>query len=261
MSSDVMARAGLVKTRIQQGALLVVGLVLAAVMIGLGLWQMQVFENQGQSGAVARMEQPPVPLTDVARAGQQITDGYGRTVEFTGTYVPAEQLLIPVDGKPGTFRVLTPLKTDDGTLVPVVRGESAGTTPPAPPAGEVAQRGVLLASDKQVSRPLPSGQIGSVYLPVLVQRWLDPMIAGYVTLPADQAAAQGLQPATPHLPSGRGSVQNFGYALQWWVFAACALGFAIYLATYIGRAADRRRLAELGLITHDEIGPDPDRMS
>lgn len=251
----------MVRTRIQQAALLLVGLVLAGVMIGLGLWQMQVFQDQGQHGAVARINEPAVPLASVAQAGQQITDGYGRTVAFTGTYVPEEQLLIPVDGRPGTFRVLTPLRTADGTLVPVIRGESTGTTPPPAPTGAVDQRGVLLASDAQATGSAPDGQIGSVYLPVLVQRWPDPMIAGYVTLPDDLATGQGLQPATPNLPSGRGSVQNFGYALQWWVFAACALGFAIYLAGHLGRAADRRRLADLGLITQDEIGPDPDRMS
>lgn len=256
-----MASTRLVRTRIQQLALVVVGLVLAGVMIGLGLWQMQVFQNQGQSGAVARMDEPAVPLASVATAGQQISEGYGRTVEFAGTYVPAEELLVPVDGQPGTFRVLTPLKTADGTLVPVIRGETTGTTPPAAPTGTVDQRGVLLASDKEGTGSWPTGQIGSVYLPVLVQRWQDPMIAGYVTLPADLSAAQGLAASTPALPSGRGSVQNFGYALQWWVFAACALGFAIYLAGYIGRAADRRRLADLGLIAQDEIGPDPDRMS
>ncbi|WOP19588.1 SURF1 family protein [Raineyella sp. LH-20] len=251
----------MVKTRIQQVALVLVGLVLAGVMIGLGLWQMQVFQSQGQSGAVARMNEPAVPLTSVATAGQQITDGYGRTVSFSGTYVPQEQLLVPVDGEPGTFRVLTPLRTADGTLVPVVRGVSVGTTPPPAPLGTVEQHGVLLSSDTQPEGPVPAGQIGSVYLPVLVQRWTDPMIAGYVTLPGDLATAQGLSPAVPALPSGRGSVQNFGYALQWWVFAACALGFAIYLAGHIGRASDRRRLADLGLITQDEIGPDPDRMS
>lgn len=251
----------MIRTRVQQLLLVIMGTALAVVMVVLGLWQMHVFENQGQSGAVARMNEPAVPLASVASPGAEITDGYGRTVAFEGTYLPQEQLLIPVAEEPGTYRVLTPLKTADGTLVPVVRGETSDPQPPAPPAGSLAQSGVLLASDGSVDANLPEGQIGSVYLPVLVQRWHDPMIAGYVTLPQEQAAAQGLQPATPHLPSGRGSAQNFGYALQWWVFAAAALGFSIYLAGYIGRAADRRRLAELGLITQDEIGPDPDRMS
>ncbi|SDB97685.1 Cytochrome oxidase assembly protein ShyY1 [Raineyella antarctica] len=251
----------MIRTRVQQLLLVIIGTTLAGIMIMLGLWQMQVFENQGQDSAIARMNEPAVPLSSVASPGAEITDGYGRTVTFEGTYQPQEQLLIPVAQEPGTYRVLTPLKTADGALIPVVRGETTGTQPPAPPAGSLTQSGVLLASDGSVDANLPDGQIGSVYLPVLVQRWQDPMIAGYVTLPQQQATAQGLQPATPHLPSGRGSGQNFGYALQWWVFAAAALGFSIYLAGHIGRAADRRRLAELGLITQDEIGPDPDRMS
>lgn len=252
----------MIRLRLQQSALVLLGLALAAVMVLLGLWQMQVFEDQGQEGAIARMNEPAVPLDSVALAGSEITEGYGRTVTFTGTYVPEEQLLIPVEGDPGNYRVLTPARTPDGTLVPVIRGEvTSSTDVPAPPTGPVAQQGVLLASDLPVEGELPEGQIGSVYLPVLVQQWEDPMIAGYVTLPAAIASAQGLAPATPELPTGRGDGQNFGYALQWWVFAAAALGFSIYLATYIGRAAERRRLAELGLITQDEIGPDPDRMS
>ena len=251
----------MIKIRLQQFTLVLLGTAVAGVMIMLGLWQMQVFEDQGQDGAIARMNQPAVPLDSVASAGTQITDGYGRTVTFEGSYVAEQQLLVPVSSAPGTFRVLTPALTADGTLVPVIRGETTSTTAPTPPAGSVPQHGVLLASDASVDADLPPGQIGSVNLPVLVQRWEDPMIAGYVTLPADLAAAQGLQPATPQLPSGRGSGQNFGYALQWWVFAASAAGFSIYLAGHIGRAAERRRLADLGLITQDEIGPDPHRMS
>lgn len=247
--------------RLQQLGLVLLGSVLAGVMIMLGLWQMQVFEDQGQEGAIARMNEPAVPLQSVASAGSEITDGYGRMVTFEADYVAEDQLLVPVEDRPGTYRVLTPALTADGTLVPVVRGETGGTTPPAPPEGDVAQRGVLLASELRVEGDLPEGQIGSVYLSQLVQTWEEPMIAGYVTLPAELATAQGLQPATPALPSGRGSGQNFGYALQWWVFAAAAFGFSTYLAGHIGRAAERRRLADLGLITEDEIGPDPHRMS
>ena len=251
----------MIKLRLQQLALVALGTVVAAVMIMLGLWQMQVFEDQGQEGAIARMDEPAVALDGVASPGEEITDGYGRTVTFAATYDNDDQLLVPVEDEPGSYRVLTRALTPEGTLVPVVRGETHSPTPPAPPTGEVEQHGVLLASDSSAPGDLPADQIGSVYLPALVQRWTEPMVAGYVTLPADLAAAQGLDPATPDLPSGRGSGQNFGYALQWWVFAASALGFSIYLATYIGRAAERRRLADLGLIAQDEIGPDPGRMS
>lgn len=251
----------MIKLRLQQLGLVTLGAVVAVVMIMLGLWQMQVFEDQGQEGAIARMNEPAVPLEGVASPGTEITEGYGRTVTFQATYDTDDQLLVPLQDEPGTYRVLTRALTTEGTLVPVVRGETHSPTPPPPPPGRLEQHGVLLASDASAPGDLPTGQISSVYLPVLVQRWQDPMIAGYVTLPAELATQQGLEPATPDLPSGRGSGQNFGYALQWWVFAASALGFSVYLATYIGRAAERRRLADLGLIAQDEIGPDPGRMS
>lgn len=251
----------MIKLRLQQFGLVVLGLAVATVMIMLGLWQMQVFEDQGTEGAVARMSEPAVELDSVASPGREITEGYGRTVTFVASYDAADQLLVPVEGDPGTYRVLTRALTPEGTLVPVVRGETDAAQAPTPPPGLLDQQGVLLASDASVPDDLPAGQIGSVYLPSLVQRWTEPMVAGYVILPAELATEQGLQPATPDLPSGRGSGQNFGYALQWWVFAAAALGFSLYLVAYIGRAAERRRLADLGLIAQDEIGPDPGRMS
>ncbi len=256
----------MVRIRLQQVGLILLGLALAAVMVSLGLWQMQVFENQGQDGAIARMNEPAVALTSVAGPGTQITDGYGRTVTFSGHYRTDRQVLLPVSGDVGGYRVLTPFELADGTYVPVLRGRIDGGGAPDPPTGTIDQAGVLLASEK----PGDSGSTGSgsseqgldtVYLPVLVQQWDAPMIAGYVTLPADQAAAQGLTPDPPDLPSGRGSIQNLGYALQWWVFAACAIGFSLHLARHIGLAAERRRLIARGLLAEDDAGPSAAHMS
>lgn len=45
---------------------------------------------------------------------------------------------------------------------------------------------------------------------------------GFITLSASDSAAQGLDEATLSLLSGEGSIQNAGYALRWWAFAAFA---------------------------------------
>ena len=55
-----------------------------------------------------------------------------------------------------------------------------------------------------------------------------------MTLNAEESSAQGMQQAPVSLPSGEGSARNSGYALQWWVFAAFALGMAIKLAHTLG---------------------------
>ena len=47
---------------------------------------------------------------------------------------------------------------------------------------------------------------------------------------AAESAAQGLEPAPVVLPEGSGRLRNGAYALQWWVFAAFAVGLAIRMA-------------------------------
>ena len=49
-------------TRLKQILLVAVGLAGAIVMVLLGLWQMQVFVDQGNRGIADRASQPAVPL-------------------------------------------------------------------------------------------------------------------------------------------------------------------------------------------------------
>jgi hypothetical protein len=56
------------------------------------------------------------------------------------------------------------------------------------------------------------------------------LVAGFVTLTAVDASAQGLAPAPVELPQASGRLRNGAYALQWWVFAAFALALAIRMA-------------------------------
>ena len=55
-----------------------------------------------------------------------------------------------------------------------------------------------------------------------------------------------------NLPTGEGSAQNSGYALQWWVFAAFGLGMAIKLAHSMGvRERKAQEAAALEVIRKD----------
>ena len=203
------------------------GLLVAAGMVLMGLWQLRVYQNQGAEAAARRAAEPAVPLSAVAPAGAAARDGYGRSVTFAGTYDPAHQQLLTVDGVTDRHRVVTLLRTDDGAGVVVVRGV-ATETGSTPPAVRQEQVGVLLPSEEP-------GQLDPGDDPVrvaeLAQTWPGPLVDGFVTLSPGDAERQGLEPATVRLPEGRGRLRNGAYAMQWWLFA----GFAVVMAVRIAR--------------------------
>ncbi len=235
-------------TRAKQVALVAVGAAVALVMVFLGLWQMQVFVDKGNRTVQARAEQAPVPLLDFVAADGSVGDVYGKQVTVTGHYLP-DELTIP--DAPGRVRVLTALELGDGRVLPVVRGvASEGAVPPAP-SGSVAQQGLFLPGEGDSDVAVAAGQIGSVRMPLLAQKWSTrQLVPGFITLTEADAAAQGLALASVTLPQGEGSFQNGGYALQWWIFAAFALGMSIKFAQAVGarerKAREAAALAELG---------------
>jgi surfeit locus 1 family protein len=219
-------------TRLRQVLIIALGLLAATVMAWLGIWQLNVYRAQGEAVATRRAAEPPVALTSVAPAGATVRDGYGRSVQFDGVYLGQHQLLLPVQGRSNVHRVLTPLRQADGSIVAVVRGLD-GVEAGEPPAGQVSQMGILLPSEQSPGGPVT--ELTAVQVPVLAQRWPGPLVDGYVILSAPDASEQGLEPAEANLPTGRGRLRNGAYALQWWVFAAFAVGMAIRMARDQGR--------------------------
>ena len=232
--------------RLRQTLIILVGLVVAAVMVVLGLWQLDVYHSQGRAEADRRAGAPAVEVASVARAGQPVPDGYGRTVTFRGTYLSDTQALVPLEDRPGSFRVVTALRLDNGDVLPVVRGVTTATTPPPAPAGEQTSAGLLLPSEEAPTGDLPPGQVSSVRLPTLAQSWPGPLVSGFVTLSPPESTGQGLEAAPVVLPEGSGRLRNGAYALQWWVFAAFAVGLAV-------RAA---RDQELGALQVADLTPE-----
>jgi len=209
--------------RTRQALVLAAGLLVAALMLALGRWQLDVYHAQGAHAAAVRASAPPVPLSSVAPAGSAASAGFGRSVSFAGSYDASHQELLPLADRASRFRVLTPFRQSDGSVVAVVRGISGSTAPP-PPTEPVAQVGVLLPTED------PDTVAGAVNVPLLAQRWPGPLVGGYVALWASDAARQRLEPAAVVLPQGSGRLQNGAYALQWWVFAGFALLFAVRIA-------------------------------
>lgn len=220
-----------------------VGSVMALIMVFLGLWQMQVFMDEGNRSVEGRAAQPAVPLLEHVFADGSTDDIYGKQVTVTGTYQVDHQLTIPAED--GAVRVLTAFRLADGRVVPVVRGLAASPAEVGPaPEGTRSETGLFLPGEGDVPADWVAGQIGSVRMPLLAQYWPDVHLTpGFVTLDAAGAAAHGLAQAPVDLPQGEGSFQNGGYALQWWVFAAFAFGMSLKLAQGFG-ARDRQAREE-----------------
>lgn len=223
-----VSRAGLIAKQI---GIVFLGFLLAAVMVGLGVWQLKVYNEQGHKQAEARAAAPAVPLESVARPGQQVSDdAYARQVRFTGSYDRSLQTLVST-GSGNRYRVLTALRLPGGGILPVVRGMVTGRQAPPPPAGLVTGTGILMPSEGTATGGAPSGQPTTVVLPSLTQRWHGLLINGFATLTATESRSQSLQPVTVALPSAHGRLQNGFYAIQWWVFA----GFAIWMGIRMAR--------------------------
>ena len=223
---------------LKQTGVVALGVFLAAAMVVLGVWQLDVYQRQGSEAAVRRATAAPVALAAVAPPGGAVDDGYGRRVTFSGTYDADLQVLVPTNGG---YRVLTGLRQADGSVVAVVRGIETTPDQPAPPPGQVTRTGVLLPSEElsDSTAAVPDGQIASVRLPTLAQTWPGPLVNGFVTLDRDASSAEGLAPTAVDLPEAQGRLRNGAYALQWWVFAAFALGMSIRVARDIGRLEER----------------------
>ncbi len=209
------------------------GCAIAVTMLWLGLWQMQVYESKEQASAEQRASLPPIALLENVAADGTVGDVYGRQVSTSGTFIASQQLIL-TDG-----RVLTALEVADGRVLPVVRGRVPGSgTIPAPgegsfppPAGEQQLVGVFMPTEPRNDDP-----DAVVRLAALAQQWPQQLLPGFLTLDAAGAHAQGLETAPVTLTTGEGSWQNYGYALQWWVFA----GFAIFMTLRFVRALGRQ---------------------
>lgn len=231
-----LSRAALIARQI---GIVFLGFLLAAVMVGLGVWQLGVYNEQGHKQAEARAAAPPIALESVAQPGRQVTnEAYARQVRFTGSYDQRLQTLVPT-GSGDHYRVLTALRLPDGGILPVVRGTVTGRRAPSPPTGQVTGTGILMPSEGSNANPAePSAQPTTVVLPSLTQQWNGRLINGFATLTAQESRAQSLQPVPVELPSSHGRLQNGFYALQWWVFAAFAIWMGVRMARDWGRNPD-----------------------
>lgn len=213
----------------------------------LGLWQLAVAQDSADAEALqAQTSAPAVPVQQVLTPfGSFPDDGSGRAVTVAGTYVAERQFLVPgrrLEGRTGAW-VVTPVRTADGALLPVLRG---WVTDPGqadrPPTTPVVVTGTLAPGESSVAGPAPGpGSLGSVDLAVLANTWPEDLYNAFVfaTGEAPQVTGPTVTPVPPPSLTGRGfDWGNLGYALQWWVFG----GFAVYVySRFLKDATDARR--------------------
>jgi cytochrome oxidase assembly protein ShyY1 len=236
-------------------------LALAAIMVGLGLWQLSRYHERSaiNERIDASASGPAESLESVLPTGGQpppASVAWTR-VTATGRYDAGNQILVrarTVDDRVG-FEIVTPLVLADGSAVLIDRG----WVPPAADAGAVAMPDVPPAPDGQVtvtgrlhlteSRPSPvdrrevvSGEAGGGWLET--RRISVPRIAGavpyrlqgaYVLLDTQQPAAD--ERLVPVPVEHENAWMNAGYVVQWWMFAALTLAGLVWLARREARTA------------------------
>jgi cytochrome oxidase assembly protein ShyY1 len=220
-----------------------------AVFASLGQWQLRRHAELQVENTVnaARLMSEPIELPVLLdAAGADLDSLEYRPVEVTGSYRPADELLVrsqTANERPG-FHVVTPLDTEVGTVL-VNRGwvPLAVETPPVdavpPPEGTITIDGLVRLSQVRPSiGPVePEGELS-----VIARIDLDRLAAQFddlapvwvqATSPSNDTLPIRLDPPPvnepgPHLP----------YAVQWFSFAIItAGGFALL----VRRAAQTQR--------------------
>ncbi|HEY4569268.1 MAG TPA: SURF1 family protein [Kribbella sp.] len=218
-------------------------LVLAAVCVELGRWQLHRLEDRKARNEVTRtnLAAPPAPIDQIVGPKGVVGDQHAwRTAIVSGRYDASKQVILKyrnVDDRPG-FEIVTPLVLPDGKAVLVDRGflarQGAELMPshvPPVPSGEVTVTGRLRRSERGGSTNGGTPDDGTArlingpdYAKVLGLNLYD----GYLTVDKQEPAndpAFGAFPG-PEIDDG----PHFFYALQWFFFALLALGGLVYFS-------------------------------
>jgi cytochrome oxidase assembly protein ShyY1 len=218
-------------------------LVVVIVTFGrLGLWQLNVAQDQGRAEALAQAQAAEAANLDAIISPHEAfpADGSGRAVIARGTYAADGRLLVGprrLDGRSGWWVVVPFVVEETGARIAVVRGFVGDPTTPADtPQGQVELRGTLAPGESPAEAPQglpvrPQEALGSIDLAVLVNRWPGELYNAFVFATGEQSGGQpvALQPGLLRVPppevTGGLKWRNAAYALQWWIFAA----FAAYM--------------------------------
>ena len=250
-------------------------LLAAAVCVMAGVWQYHRWHGKHATNAELRASAAtaPVPVGDLLRTDRPLppADRF-RMVTARGTWDAAGELYVRQRqvNSALAFLVVTPLRTDDGRTLLVVRGWQAATgsatqrpATPAPPPGEVALVGRAYPSEHGgIGANLPDRQIQRIDTAAIGSRLGVTVYDGYVEL-ADQQPDPGnlaVLPA-PDLTNPAGGAdewQHLAYVAQWFCLAALALAAPFLLAVLERRDATPRLATAADLDGTEPHAAEPD---
>jgi cytochrome oxidase assembly protein ShyY1 len=241
---DFLRRPAWVVSHVVMACLIVLAVV-------LGFWQRSRYEEEtGRQDRIdALAARSPVPYDEVVEPGTDPADvpasaEYVR-VAATGVYDTAAEVAIlnrSRDGVPGAW-LLTPLVRADGSAVPVLRGwipydpagEQVDFPEAAPPEGEVVVTGIVqLTQERGSLGPVDAADgrleaMARVDLARFAQQLDTPLGGAWVMLDGQEPPQAGELPAPVEVAAADAS-QNFGYMVQWWIFALIGLvGYPLIL--------------------------------
>lgn len=201
-----------------------------AMSIVLGRWQWDRTQDILTAERAAASE--PLQLEELVNEdGSWSNSDIGRTVILDGEFT-ADELLLPnreYQGQAGTWTI-TRFQLDSQASIAVVRGWLPNNAhSPSIRTEPTAIRGVLHPNE-EFYEGANQDQVITVDATALSQEWNTPLIEGYVmlqqqdpTLLAADASAPVIVPPTVQVGDVPFPLQNFFYAIQWWIFAAFAI--------------------------------------
>lgn len=213
----------------------VIVIILAAVFVGLGVWQLdrleqrQALNEQGKS----RLSQEPVSLAGLLdEADGNLASIQYRPVHISGSFDQSGEVLIRSQVELGQagFHVLTPFVADDGSAVLVNRGwvPLNMDTPPvdAPPlTGSTSLEGWIQLTQTRpaLGREDPPGD-QDVLSRVDVERIGEQVPYDLAPVYVVAVGESGTElPVTVDPPDFSDERSHLAYALQWFSFAAIGL--------------------------------------
>jgi surfeit locus 1 family protein len=203
-----------------------VALVVAAVCVRLGIWQLDRLHGRHDVNAMLTARGAE-PAQDIRTLDPSATPYHHVTA--TGTYDPAHETILSgrsLNGTPGNH-VLTPLVFGDGTAVLVDRGwvPLDVATPPvagdaAAPAGPVRIEGLALPPDAVSEPPATPAPAIATRIDLGIGGLPYRLLPVYVLLERQEPSQASPVPAPgPTFDDG----PHLGYMLQWFAFATIAL--------------------------------------
>ncbi|HEX6845174.1 MAG TPA: SURF1 family protein [Actinomycetota bacterium] len=234
---------------LRRAVLVGIGIVVAAVCVRLGVWQLDRLEQRRASNDAVRTGLAAEPTT--LAAAMQADDPAYRRVVVTGVFDATHEVILygrTQEGRPGDH-VLTPLVVSDGEAVLVDRGwipfEPDRSVPVEGPAaaveGDVTVEGFLVRSEDTGEDTGPTiDTIQRIDLERLGSQMPYRLAPFALQLERQSPAVDAPVPAPrPDLPEG----PHLSYAIQWFAFAVIALGGSILIARR-DRADNHRASAE-----------------